>query len=454
MKLHAQIHFLGIAGSGMAPLAILCHRQGFQVSGRDDGTSKILDKLLSLGISVIPPDKPDIVVYSSAILRDHPEFQKYLTLGIPLWHRSDLLAYFIDKAQTAVTISGTHGKTTTTGLLGYLLSRSTFSPTLLMGGFYTGLDPDGFSYDGKILVAESDESDGSFLKYRPRIAVVTNVAHDHPDFYKTQTAVLEAFSAHIKNIKQGGTLIYSRDCPVTEELSQGVPCKTLSYGFHPEAHMRCLDSQPQGRTTRLKLSYKDQIWEETLPLFGKHNIQNFLGALTAYLSITGDLNHSIEGWPAIDKRQSLLLDEDDLVLIDDYAHNPEKIQSFISSLKKAWPNQKISIVFEPHRYSRVIALYDLFCESFQGVSEVFLLPLYGANEIPDQAYDKNAFALGIESKSPGAKVTLVESPEDIYARIASVPPRVLGCVGAGSSSLVAHGIKKLYLKKKVTNLKT
>lgn len=438
----------------MAPLAELYAKKNYSVSGSDLHHNKNCEFLKKAGCKIYNHHNYDLndvdtVVYSSAISNSNPEIIQAKQKNLKILHRSDLLKETLNDARISITISGTHGKTTTTALIGHILKNEHLFPTILMGSYYNNQKNLVEYPDSNIIVAESDESDGTFLKYSPHIAVITNIDEDHLDYFKTKENIITHFTQHIQNIKQGGWLVFNADCPLSIEVSKHYNGNKISFGFSESADLHCINFNQKGQQTSIQLRLSQEKINSILPIFGEHNISNIMAAVCVHQILTKRFATSLKNlmdWPGIGKRQSIILSNEKLTIIDDYAHNPQKINSLLKSIKAAWPEQKIYAVFEPHRYSRLKNLRQNFAHSFNHVNCVLLLPVFAAGEIDEENYNPAQFAKEIEISSE-TKVIYVNSSSEIYDIIRNEFMKrhlILPIIGAGFSSNIAEEVKRLY----------
>lgn len=377
-------HFVGIGGVGMSALAYVLAQQGYQVSGSDLASNSRTRRLQALGVQFTEGHAADHligtpqVVYSSAIQSNNPEIAAALGKGLRVYHRSTLLAQLFT-GQISIGVAGTHGKTTTSSMIGYLLLKAGLDPTLIIGGEVDAWGGNARLGTGEHLVAEVDESDGSLIKLHPYIGVITNIELDHPDHYACLEQVIAAFQSYAQ---QSQVVIASLDCQnVTDHLSP-----TLGYSLqdHPQADYCARQIQYQGSGTTA------QIWERghllgdlSLKVLGAHNLSNALAAIAVgrHLGMEfGVIAAALGEFVGAHRRFELKGDVGGVVFIDDYAHHPSEIQATLSSAQLQ--GRRVIAVFQPHRYSRLASLFEDFSRAFDRADRVVIVPTYGAGEHP------------------------------------------------------------------------
>lgn len=399
-----NVHFIGIGGTGMAPLAHGMLQRGFNVSGSDHQENANVKELRARGAKIFighaaehcPKDAT--IILSSAIKPGNPELAEAKTNGQPVWHRSDLLCWLM-KGKKAITIAGTSGKTTVTALVGHMLMEAGLKPSIFVGGRLHGVDPVSLLGEGEYVVAEADESDGSFLKYRPFISVLTNIDNDHLDHYGSLEEIQEAFGKYLENTDPEGTIIVGWDNKQSQIVGSKSSKHKIAYGFRLGADARALSyAHAHGGLTYTAILDKDLV-EGTLPLLGKHNVENALCALAVAKALGLDLRKaaaSLSHFPGVERRLHLVYSDASRQIYDDYAHNPAKLSACVRAMREAFPEKILNVIFQPHRYSRVDTMYNEMVTAFKGADKVWLLPVYAAGEekLKDFSLHKMANDLG------------------------------------------------------------
>ena len=384
-----KFFFIGIGGTGMFPLALLLKKNGFSVSGSDKKRNPNLKILEELGSALFTEHSEknimdaDFIVYSTAIKEDNPERQEAKRTNKKQLHRSDLLKALIN-TRKSITISGTHGKTTTTALVESVLNQENENNSIsLLGGISLALRKNDKLEDCNFLVAEADESDGSFIKYQPDIAVITNIEKDHLDFFGSFENIEDHFSKHLNKLKGKKLVIYNQDDPTVRKLVEKSRLNAKSFGFSSEADICASEVQAKGNITSFKI--KEGEKEETikLPLLGKHNVLNALAAwgVASFLGQSSELTvKGLEGFKGVKKRLELIYKKNDFLLYDDYAHNPGKIKACLKALKEHFPEHTLIALFEPHRYSRMRNQENDFLDAFHPADLLLVFPTFSAGE--------------------------------------------------------------------------
>lgn len=390
MQEQKHYYFMGIGGIGMSGIAEILLDSGYQVSGSDIKVSSVTERLQKKGAVIHIgqkteniTEKIDAVVRSSAIRSNNPELVQAQKLGIPVLHRSQMLAKLMEDKR-AVCVAGAHGKTTTSSMIALMLELSGYDPTIVVGGEIAQISSNAKSGKSDLLVAEADESDGSFLNLLPWMAVITNVEEDHLDHYKNLEEIRQAFIAFVQKTGSQGVAVLNYDCEETRQMAALAPGKVISYGF-------AADAQMQGRNWRYEQGvnmadvYWQGAWIGTLRLHvpGQHNISNALAAVAAGLEIGLDFAEiatALEQFGGARRRFQLLGNVQDIQIIDDYAHHPTEIAATIEAARSVHKGRLVA-VFQPHRYSRTKFLAEKFAESFHLADEVILTDVYAAGEM-------------------------------------------------------------------------
>lgn len=388
---HWHYHFLGLGGVGMSALAEVLHRGGLRISGSDMRQSPVLDHLKELGIPVFLGHEPqhladaDAVVYSSAIPKGHPIWETVHRRGLLRLHRAELLGELTRHRRT-IAVTGTHGKTTTTAALSLALLEAGWDPTVLVGGQVPQLEgQNNRAGGGEWLVLEADESDGSFLNLSPQALLITNVEDDHLDHHGTREKLLASFAEFIGRLPADGLLVYCRDDAQATALAEGYAGRKVSYGQDAAADVRVVDvtARPTGMHFTLDAG-GDQVAVQS-SLHGAHNALNLAGvyALATGLSLPATpLQHTLAQFRGVDRRQQVVGLLGDMPVIDDYAHHPTEIRATLAAIQAAYPGAAVTVVFQPHLYSRTARLAGEFAAALRPAARVFVTDVYAAREEP------------------------------------------------------------------------
>lgn len=401
------IYFIGIGGTGMAPLAEIALKKGMKVIGSDIKDSNTLKNLKKMGATIFHEHKKEnlkevkTVVYSSAINPDNEELHAAKNSTINVLHRSDLLSYFM-KNKKAITVAGTHGKTTTSAMIAHMLSELGLNPTAAIGGVFVDSHSSSMFGDGEFFVAEADESDGSLLKYNPYISILTNVDHDHLDYFKDLNDLIHFFSKYISKTDPEGLAIIGWDNKYCQNIGNEYKREKLTYGFRIGSEIRAIDRGWSNNMTQYKVMVeKDQI-EGELNLVGVHNIQNALCALSVARALDLDVKEAataLKSFKGVKRRLTPIYKTDNIMIFDDYAHNPGKIRASIKGIRETWPNHQINVIFQPHRFSRLNTMYNETMESFSNAHTVSVLPVFAAGEKVAEEYSPQRLADDISELS-------------------------------------------------------
>lgn len=452
------VHFVGIGGVGMSGIAEVLLNLGYQVQGSDIRDSVVLRHLRESGARVFIGHRAenilgcDVVVVSSAIAADNPETGEALRRRIPVLQRAEMLAELM-RFRFGVAVAGTHGKTTTTSLVAAALSEAGLDPTYIVGGRIRHLKGGAGLGRGRYLVVEADESDTSFLHLYPVIAVVTNVDNDHLNAYDGDFVVLrQAFHDFLLQLPFYGTAVVCYDDPVLREFSLSVARNFLTYGFDEGSDIRAFDFSFTGMVSTFKVatSWDGRVSGFRINLPGKHNILNALAAFGVChcLGVEEDaVNKAFSRFSGIARRLQVLgeIGEDgaSIVVVDDYGHHPTEIAASLEAARCAWPGRRFLLVFQPHRYTRVQALFDDFVAALSTVDVLILFDVYPAGEMPIEGVDSRALSAAI-TRQAGVRVICAGVPERAVETVAGLVMAgdLVLTMGAGSISAFAPALLK------------
>ena len=450
-----KIFFIGIGGSGMSGLAEVLFNLGYEVSGSDIKESDVTERLrvlginLSIGHKVTNLDDVDMVIKSTAIEGTNVELTHARKLGLPILERAELLSSLMNMKR-GVAIAGTHGKTTTTSILASIMTEAMLDPTFINGGIINSFSSNAKLGTGDYMLAEADESDKSFLMLQPSLEIITNIDADHLVNYKNNMNNLEeAFIKFVKKLPFNGLLVACGDDPIIKKLVGSFSRKTILYGFEDHNDYIISNYKTESFTSEFILSYdKDSVSRLKLNLPGKHNVLNATAA--SVLAIEEgvsliNIKSALEKFSGIRRRMEFLGNLGDTVVIDDYGHHPTEIRNTILTLRESFPGSEITMVFQPHRFSRTKDLYEEFVEVLQLVEGLILLEIYSAGEKPIDGISSRALLESLKDK--GLKnLLLANSTKQALELINSSffkKKEVLLIQGAGSISDIS---KKLMLE--------
>jgi len=384
-----HIHFVGIGGSGMSGIAEVLLNLGYTVTGSDLRRSAVTDRLAALGARVaIGHDAAHlkgahVVVTSTAVRGDNPEVLEARRVGVPVIPRAEMLAELM-RLKYGVAVAGSHGKTTTTSMVALVLDRGGLDPTVVVGGRLGVLGSGARLGKGDFMVAEADESDRSFLKLSPTVAVVTNIDREHLDVYRDLGDLQEAFIGFVNKVPFYGVAVLCLDDGPVQDILPRVERRVLTYGLSPQAHVsaRELKVGPEGSHYTATLGGQ-ALGEVRLAVPGAHNAQNSLAAV----AVGSDLGvpfekvrAALEGFTGVDRRFQVRGEAGGITVVDDYGHHPTEIRATLETLRLKAGSRRTLVLFQPHRFSRTQALWDDFCRAFHLADALLLTDVYGAGE--------------------------------------------------------------------------
>ncbi len=385
-----KIHFVGIGGIGMSGIAELLINLGYQVSGSDLKQSANTDRLASLGASISIGHKPanvegaHVVVASSAIRPDNIEIVEAKKRQIPVIPRAEMLAELM-RLKYGIAVAGSHGKTTTTSMIATVLLNGGFDPTAVIGGRLNALGSNAKLGKGEFLVAEADESDGSFLKLSPAIAVVTNIDREHLDHYANLEEILNAFVSFINKVPFYGAAILCLDDPNIQAIIPRIERRIITYGVRNQADLVASHIEFHGFGSSCRIRYRgNPLGVLKLQIPGEHGILNSLAAVATGLELEipfEKIAAALGSFQNADRRFQIKGKKGDILVVDDYGHHPTEITATLSAARRAC-DRRMVVVFQPHRYTRTQALEEEFARSFYDADVVLVLPIYPAGEEP------------------------------------------------------------------------
>ncbi|MEA3546174.1 MAG: UDP-N-acetylmuramate--L-alanine ligase [Thermodesulfobacteriota bacterium] len=387
-----HIHFVGIGGIGMSGIAELLLNLGYTVSGSDLNSTKITRRLTELGGTIYQGHRgewvkgADVVVTSSAISRENPEIQAAREDFIPVIPRAEMLAELMRLKKYGIAIAGSHGKTSTTSLVGWVLAEAGLDPTVVIGGQVNSLGSNAKLGDGEFLVAEADESDGSFLQLAPVVDVVTNIDFEHVDFYKDLDAIKAVFLKFINKIPFYGAAILCLDDEHIADLLPKIKKRIITYGLTPQADLYARDIRVDGLVSTFMVCRGErELGAVSFALPGLHNISNALAAIAVGLEIEIDFDviaQALASFTGVKRRLEIKGEKNGITVIDDYGHHPTEIRATLAALRASWPEKRLVVMFQPHRYSRTAGLFKEFCTAFHEADVLIMTDIYAASEEP------------------------------------------------------------------------
>jgi UDP-N-acetylmuramate--alanine ligase len=461
-KAYPRVHFVGIGGVGMSGIAEVLCTLGYSVSGSDNADNAVTRRLATLGIIVHRGHAAanvldaDCVVVSSAIKHDNPELMEARAQRIPVVPRAEMLAELM-RFRRGIAVAGTHGKTTTTSLLASVLGEGGLDPTFVIGGQLLAAGANARLGGGQWLVAEADESDGSFLRLNPAVAIVTNIDADHLENYGGDFAKVQAaFAEFLHRLPFYGLAVLCIDDPEVAALAVDTPRHVLTYGFDPGADVRAEDVVQHGARMRFTICLPDATRTPVeLALPGRHNVQNALAAVAVAWQLGVDnaaIARALQAFAGIGRRFNLLATLTTpkgarVQLVDDYGHHPKELEAVFAAARGGWPDKRLVVAFQPHRYSRTRDLFDDFASVLSGVDALVLTEVYAAGEAPIAGADAKALARAIRARGRIDPVVVNAAGE-----LASVLPDVLqdgdllllmgaGDIGHAAQQLATQGFE-------------
>jgi UDP-N-acetylmuramate--alanine ligase len=447
-----HVHFIGVGGIGMSGLAEILRTLEFDVSGSDMKEGETTHRLARLGVRIDVGHRADnvrgadVVVYSSAIKPENPEIVEAQRSGIPVIPRAEMLAELM-RVKYGVAIAGSHGKTTTTSLVATILGAAGFDPTVVVGGRMHVWGTNAKLGAGDMLVAEADESDGSFLRLTPTIAAVTNIDPEHLDFYGTHERVKAAFLEFVQKVPFYGLAVLCLDHPSVQELLPQVGRRHVTYGLSPQADY---SARAVGfhklRTSFVAYKHGQPLGEFVVQMPGQHNVLNCLAAIAIAdeLEVPLDvMKDALAGFRGVARRFTIVAEVGGVSLIDDYGHHPAEVLATLAAARKAFDGRVI-VAFQPHRHTRTHHLFDEFTRAFNEADRLVLLDIYAAGEAPIEGVSSERLARAI--KNHGHHAVSYEPDRGKIARILADEARPGDCVialGAGDVNRLLRDVQAI-----------
>jgi UDP-N-acetylmuramate--alanine ligase len=450
------IHFVGIGGIGMSGIAEILHNLGYQVQGSDVADSYNVARLRKNGIPVEIGHRAEnvgnaqVVVISSAVKKDNPEVVAARSRLIPVVRRAEMLGELM-RLKWSIAIAGTHGKTTTTSMVGAMLDAANLDPTVINGGIINAYGTNARLGQGDWMVVEADESDGTFIKLPATIGVVTNIDPEHLDHYGTFEAVQAGFETFVGNIPFYGFAALCIDHPVVQSLIPKVSDRRIvTYGMSPQADIRAVNVEigREGARYDVVITGRTQDRSRTiegvrLPMFGQHNIQNSLAAIAVAeeMGLGEDvIRAALGGFKGVKRRFTKTGEWNGVTVIDDYGHHPVEIAAVLRAARAATGGNVIAVV-QPHRYSRVQSLMEEFCTSFNDADAVIVADIYAAGEAPIEGVSRDSLVAGLVAHGH-RRAEPLKDPKDLARMIREMaqPGDFVVCLGAGSITSWANAL--------------
>ncbi len=450
------IHFVGIGGIGMSGIAEVLHNLNYSVQGSDLGDNANVKRLRALGIPISVGHREEnlgeaqVVVISSAVKPDNLEVLAARKRLMPVVRRAEMLGELM-RLKWSIAVGGTHGKTTTTSLIAALLDAAGMDPTVITGGIINAWGSNARLGGGDWVVAEADESDGTFLKLPATIAVVTNIDPEHLDHYGSFEALCAAFDAFVENIPFYGFAVLCIDHAEVQAMIPRVSDRrVVTYGFSPQADVRGVDLESDADGMRFTVVITDRVADTSrtledlrLPMLGAHNVQNALAAVAIASEMNIEdavLRRALAEFEGVNRRFTRTGTVDGITVIDDYGHHPVEIAAVLETARAATEGEVIAVV-QPHRYSRLRDCFEEFCTCFNDADVVVVAHVYAAGEDPLEGFDRDALVDGLRACGHRSVVP-VDRPEDLAGIVNDLasPGDLVVCLGAGSITAWANAL--------------
>jgi UDP-N-acetylmuramate--alanine ligase len=462
MRRVKTIHFVGIGGAGMGGIAEVLLNEGYQITGSDIDENQVVKRLTSLGAKITLGHHQDnvndasVIVVSTAISAENPELLAAPQQRIPVVRRAEMLAELM-RFRHGIAIAGTHGKTTTTSLIASIFAQAKLDPTFVIGGLLNSAGTNARLGSSRYLIAEADESDASFLHLQPMVAVITNIDEDHMETYQGDFEKLkDTYIEFLHNLPFYGLAVVCLDNPAVREILPRISRQIITYGFCRDADVRATQYQQSAGVSSFVVERKDHApLGISVNLPGEHNVLNALAGVAVAIDegvADNAIQQALLNFAGIGRRfeqlATLRTEQGEMMFIDDYGHHPTEVKATIAAMRNGWPEKRLVMVFQPHRYSRTRDLYEDFVEVLSEVDCLFLLDVYGAGETPIAKADSKSLARSIRQR--GQIEPIYVSDSDKLAELLAAQLRDNDMVitqGAGNIGTIAG---KLVTDKKLT----
>ena len=387
-----KIHFVGLGGIGISGMAELLHSLGYEITGSDLKSTEITDHLQQLGIRFFEGhdgdnvDACDMVVFSSAVRLDNPELKTARQRNIPVIRRAEMLGELLKVADVSIAVAGTHGKTTTSSMIGHMLTAAQRDPTMIIGGIVRSLATNYRQGRGNLIVVEADEFDRSFLSLFPTIAVITNIDLEHLDCYRNLEDLTQAFTQFANAVPFYGRVVACLDCPNMQALLPKLKRPVTTFGLSPQADVQARNLAGDA----MRMSFEVRVPDNATPVKvelqvpGEYNVRNALGAIATCLELQVPLDEMVAGlqqYTGVNRRFELTETIDDVLFVDDYAHHPREVAAVLAAARAGW-DRRLVAVFQPHLYSRTRDFHEDFARAFLDSDLLVVTDIYAAREDP------------------------------------------------------------------------
>lgn len=462
MRRIRRIHMIGVGGSGMSGIAEVLVNLGYEVAGSDLRTSAVTERLARQGVEVFVGHAAehiigaDVVVSSSAVDEENPEVIAARAGRIPVVPRAEMLAELM-RYRHGIAVAGTHGKTTTTSLIAAVFAEAGLDPTFVIGGLVNSVGSNAQLGAGRILIAEADESDASFLHLQPVVTVVTNIEADHMETYGGDLAVLRrTFLEFLHNLPFYGVAVLCIDDPMVRDLLPEISRRVITYGFSEDADYQICDLRRNGLMTAFVVQRPGEAAPLSINLNmpGAHNVLNATGAVVVACDeglADVDIQQGLAGFAGVSRRFAylgeLVFPGGTAQLVDDYGHHPTEVRATLESVHQAWPERRVVMVYQPHRYTRTRDLYEDFVAALSGCDVLVLLDVYSAGEEHISGADGRSLARSIRRRGQVEPIfieSIVEVPD--LLRTLVVDGDVVVTQGAGNIAHLAQELSAIVVK--------
>ncbi|MEC7197483.1 MAG: UDP-N-acetylmuramate--L-alanine ligase [Pseudomonadota bacterium] len=452
-----NIHLIGIGGSGMSGIAEILHNQDYSVSGSDLEDTNVTKRLKNLGVKIFKGHKEnnvlkkDLVVISSAISKKNVELKKAISMGIPVIPRAEMLANLM-MLKNSIAVAGSHGKTTVTCIMAHIFTEAGLDPTYIIGGKVKSFESNAKLGLGEHIIAEADESDGSFLNLRPLKALVTNIDNDHLGTYGNDFNNLKkSFKKFCLSLPFQGYLIANGDDPSIKNIIKNIPRNSFSFGKDKSNDYQIKDIKQNIRGTSFKLkdNFVKKDYSFSMSMHGEHNVMNATSAIIAAIQENIDLSiikKSLKTCSSIERRFEIVSHDifsKKITLVDDYGHHPKEIKYSYDTASEIWKNKKKIVVFQPHRYTRTKDLFDEFIKTLLNIENLLLLDIYPASEKIIKGYEGKDLFQAL--KKNGSNVVFCQNHTEVIEKLENMTTgnEVIITQGAGTTSDLARKISNL-----------
>ena len=458
MRRIRQLHFVGIGGAGMCGIAEVLLTQGYQISGSDVKRSPAVERLIRLGAQIHLGHHQDniqgadVIVVSTAINEANPEVAAALEARLPVVRRAEMLAELM-RFRHGIAVAGTHGKTTTTSLIASILAQAGQDPTFVIGGKLTQAGTNARLGESRYLVAEADESDASFLHLQPMVSIVTNIDADHMSTYGGDFEKLKnTFIEFLHNLPFYGLAVVCLDDEHIREIMPRIGRPVLTYGFNEEADFVALDFQQQGREISFRVKRPHDLPDLQISLSspGRHNVLNTLAAIAVATDegiADEDIVLGLRAFQGVGRRFQQLgnfpVADGEVMLVDDYGHHPREVEAVIKAVREGWPERRLVMLYQPHRFSRTRDLYEDFVKVLSSVDTLVLLDVFAAGEPVIPGADGRSLSGSIRQRGK-VDPLFVDAPDELENLLADVlrPGDILLTQGAGDIGALAQRLAK------------